>query len=69
MVTVSPGLEAALGSAGGKNDFLSDDVSPYGQLVAASALVIQTGGDAPDLGKYIGQMSGVCQTLGWPASS
>jgi hypothetical protein len=44
-------------------------LSAYALLVSSTTLMAQTGGDARDLGKYVGQMSGVCQTLGWRAQS
>lgn len=62
-------LEDQLGGAGKDEDPFSDDLSPYAQLVAASALLIDTGAEAPELPKYVGQMQGVCQTLGWRSGS
>ena len=56
-------LREDLEVAGSENDPLSDELSPYAQLVAGSALLIETGADSPELAEYVGQMRGVCQTL------
>lgn len=53
----------------GTNPKLSKKLAPYALLVSASGQVASSGGDSAKLGDYVGQMRGVCESMGWKASS
>jgi hypothetical protein len=60
-------LNTDFGLNGRRTGALSAQLSPYVQLVGGDAQLVLSGADDGKLGEYVGQMRGVCESLGWRA--